>query len=389
MPLKSQLSPDQADAYKEQSASAPSVSDDANAGFILGDKWLKTSAPRASYEVIDTTPGAAVWKDITAAAGSHPVNIAAVDPTASDDGFNIGDHWINTVTDTVFQIVDNTASAAVWIKLYHPVKTSTVDPTATDDDYDIGTHWINTTDGTIFQIIDNTASNAIWKEVNHPVKTSTVDPTVNDDDTAGYAVGDHWINTTTNTVFQVTDVSTGAAIWKTATSTVQQAALPNEIMFGTLLDYPAQGSSAAGEIQYIRLRLIGGTSFSGMKTFLDSGGSASRYIRFGIYDQTDPDDDTLGPDTRLVQTAQTATGGDGYISASFIGGDYTIPSTGFYWIAIVQDSTVINYAVTGSNRADFLPVRREDPGATADLPATAGTLTNPVSALIFVSLLEA
>jgi len=44
--------------------------------------------------------------------------------------------------------------------------------------------------------------------------TATTDPTINDDSNDGYAVGSLWVNTTTDLVFIVTDVTVGAAVWK-------------------------------------------------------------------------------------------------------------------------------------------------------------------------------
>lgn len=221
---------------------------------------------------------------------------------------------------------------------------------------------------------------------------SATGPTVNDDNTLGYYVGDKWLCTASQRrVFECLKTATGAAVWFDITQVSGGAgATPaDELLFGTLLDYPLSAGVAAGEIQYIRLPVVGGAVFRGMRTFLDSGGSATRNIRFGLYDQTDPADPTLAPNARLVETPQMVTTGDGFLSEDFIGGDYTIPTTGFYWLAIVGDSTVPKYSVSSSFRADFLPVRREDPGNTADLPATTGTLTNPVSAVIYVSLVIA
>jgi hypothetical protein len=221
---------------------------------------------------------------------------------------------------------------------------------------------------------------------------SALTPTVNDDLSSGFKEGDRWLQTTaTRRVFECFDHTNGAAVWQQVIneSFVNQAVARNQVMFGSLLDYPNSGGTAAGEIQYVRVSLVGGTIFSGMQTFLDGGGNPSRNIRFALYDQADPDDDSLGPSTRLTQTAQIPTTGNGFIGANFIGGNYTIVATGFYWLAVVQDSPVISYAVTDSVRANFLPVAREDPGSTADLPATAGITTNPVSALIFVALVEA
>jgi hypothetical protein len=43
---------------------------------------------------------------------------------------------------------------------------------------------------------------------------ATTDPGIGDDDGDGYSIGSTWINTTTGEIFVATDVSTGAAVWK-------------------------------------------------------------------------------------------------------------------------------------------------------------------------------
>ena len=95
------------------------------------------------------------------------------------------------------------------------------------------------------------------------------------------------------------------------------------------------------------------------------------------------------PGARLAQTAITTTA---LLDATFVNiplkAPYVISTTGYYWLAIMQDSSAVFFAVTNlSFRANYLPVRREA-GAGLTLPATAGILTNPVSALIYVSALE-
>lgn len=59
--------------------------------------------------------------------------------------------------------------------------------------------------GTAWQVIEDRKSNL----------TATTTPGVNDDDTAGYSVGSIWVNTTTDNIYFATDVTTGAAVWRT------------------------------------------------------------------------------------------------------------------------------------------------------------------------------
>ena len=50
------------------------------------------------------------------------------------------------------------------------------------------------------------------------LKTDTVDPTVNDDINAGFSIGQHWINTTTDKGFECMDNAAGAAVWVETTA---------------------------------------------------------------------------------------------------------------------------------------------------------------------------
>lgn len=162
-------------------------------------------------------------------------------------------------------------------------------------------------------------------------------------------------------------------------------ASPGELLLGTLLDYPFSGGVTVGEVQYVRLFLGAGTEIENMRCFLDSGGTAARNFRAGIYDQTDPEDETLEPDTRVAQTAVTDTD---FVNGTFITApllaNYTVTVTGFYWFAFVSDSSAPKFAATPVCRAGFLPVRREA-GAGTTLPASTGVLTNPASAVIYCS----
>lgn len=54
-------------------------------------------------------------------------------------------------------------------------------------------------------------------------RAAVVNPTVSDDNTAGYAIGSRWINTATDEEFVATDVSTGAALWKSTTASAGTA----------------------------------------------------------------------------------------------------------------------------------------------------------------------
>jgi len=53
-----------------ETTAAPAVTDDGAAGYSIGSVWYDTTADKA-YICLDTTNGAAVWKEITPGAGAN------------------------------------------------------------------------------------------------------------------------------------------------------------------------------------------------------------------------------------------------------------------------------------------------------------------------------
>ena len=273
-------------------------------------------------------------------------------------------------------------------------KVTAGDPTATDDfaaGYEVGATWLNSITRHTYQSTDDSSGAAVWRrESNVKNNVSASTPSVNDDDTQGYEVGSLWFDTIDNEVYVATSVTTGSAKWKLSTiSGGGSLNNPGEFMFGTLLDYPSPGNVSSGTVFFLRLKFPAGVVFSDMRTFIDSGGTASRAIRMGIYAQTTPSDKNGVPNTRVVQTNAVATTGQSglFMTVPLIGGDYTVPTTGFYWLAVVSDSTSLKFAVTAASRANFLPVRQQT-GTGTTLPATTGTLTNPVSSVLYIAAVE-
>jgi hypothetical protein len=58
--------------WKLNGTAAPAVTDDANAGYNVGALWFDTTNDKV-YGCTDNTVGAALWKDMTAAAGTSPL----------------------------------------------------------------------------------------------------------------------------------------------------------------------------------------------------------------------------------------------------------------------------------------------------------------------------
>lgn len=178
--------------------------------------------------------------------------------------------------------------------------------------------------------------------------------------------------------------------WEEFPSTAEQGEqFPGEHLLGGVMNYPSSGGLTSSEIQYTRIRLIAGQVFDTARTFIASGGSAARSLRMGLYDQVDPTSATGTPDTRVAETNSFTTGGlSGYQEFAFATPTtYSIPTSGFYWVAIIVDSSALSFASSAAYRADYAPVYRET-GTGTTLPATVGTITNPAGSIAYASVVE-
>ncbi len=161
---------------------------------------------------------------------------------------------------------------------------------------------------------------------------------------------------------------------------------------GTLLNYPAVGSLAADEIQYVAQRLVVGTVYDRMGLFIDSGGTAGRTVQLGVYDQTTPSLDVVDPVTRVAQTDVEPTNltQPGFVGFPLTDGaatpeTYTPPATAIYWLAFTSSSNALKLAASVQFRENFLFRRTESGGGGLTTPA--GALSNPASSMILVGLI--
>lgn len=228
---------------------------------------------------------------------------------------------------------------------------------------------------------------------------ATVDPTTTDDSAAGYQQGSLWFNTTSKVLWHCNDATSSAAVWTIVTVLDTggylrtDLAIPNPndpkvYTFGTVGLYTTNGSLAVNEVDYMRVWLSKGRVITKMRTFIVSGANGTRQMQFGIYDQSSPTSVTGTPNSKVASTAAdtppNATTGyrDVTLSAS-----YTVPTSGFYWLAIQADNTGLKYAITTTYEAGFANRREETPGGFT-LPTTAGTTTQPKSSLVYVAAVE-
>jgi hypothetical protein len=221
--------------------------------------------------------------------------------------------------------------------------------------------------------------------------TAVVGPTTSDDTTKGYAPGSFWLDTVSGTLYTCASAEAGTAFWsfiQTPNNDVGDDR-PGEFFLGDLLSYAGSANQTASEIQYARVWLTAGIALKAMVFFQDAGGNPARDVRMGLYSQTTPTDTAGVPVTRVAQTANwdTQAADNGKFVRVVLTADYTITVSGYYWIALITDSTSLSFASTAVARTNLWPVRRET-GATTVLPATAGTLSNPTSALLYCAASE-
>lgn len=202
----------------------PTVNDDADDSYDVGSSWVNTNTERA-YVCLDTTVGAAVWKEVTPMAQAN-LSAASAPTTGddSDDGYAVGSVWVDTTADVAYICTDPSVGAAVW-EIITPETLSNLAastaPSVNDDSsggYRPGSIWADTTADEAYVCVDASVGAAVWVKITGGSTAqnnyaAVADPTVNDDSGSGYGVGSMWINTSNGLIFACTDASVGAAVW--------------------------------------------------------------------------------------------------------------------------------------------------------------------------------
>ena len=96
-------------------STAPTINDDSGDGYSVGSRWINTTSDE-EYVCVDSTGGAAVWKNTTPAGILNNFS-ATSNPTINDDsgdGYSVGSRWINLTTDNEYVLLDSSSGAAVW-----------------------------------------------------------------------------------------------------------------------------------------------------------------------------------------------------------------------------------------------------------------------------------
>ncbi len=169
---------------------------------------------------------------------------------------------------------------------------------------------------------------------------------------------------------------------------------PGRQFLGSLIDYPNKGSwDKASQIQYVRVFLAAGVEITSCEIFQGKGSGSN--IRIGIYSQSDPGEgdhrQAAGqPQTRVAQTAATTlvVGNDLSFVSIALSSSYTVPTTGYYWIAMISTLTGLEVPTTQNMvYGQFVP-RYTEQGSGTTLPSSAGTLATSAKGIGWVALTE-
>jgi hypothetical protein len=183
------------------------------------------------------------------------------------------------------------------------------------------------------------------------------------------------------------DDATGKYIESSVINTVEKLEWPQRLFLGHLMSYPFKGGvNSASDLQYTRIWIPKGITIIEMECFVEEVAGAGSNMRMGLYDQVTPTSNTGVPNNKVGETAVIAlTGADeGKFKLVALTSSYLVPTTGFYWTAMITDKTQTKFAVSDTFRAGYLP-RREESGTGTTLPATASGLSNPQSATVYVA----
>ena len=164
---------------------------------------------------------------------------------------------------------------------------------------------------------------------------------------------------------------------------------PAEYFFGQNIGlYGAQGNFGTNsDILYTRVRIPQGFTVIDMRTYIEDVPSpgGAKTIRMGIYNQADPDDPSLGPGTRVAQTASISISGADDLSfkTAPLESNYAIPLTNWYWLALISTHAAVTFRGTSVAPANFWS-SQEESGTSDTLPATASG-ANVESAIIYIA----
>ncbi len=147
----------------------PTSHNDRNSGYGLGDIWYN-DATNITWICVDNSEGYAIWEMTTRSEGARSIT-STTGPTIDNDvdaGYLVGDIWFDSALVRFYICTNNTAGAAIWTLLLteglvkHNVGNNA--PTIADDSahgYAIGSYWYDAVLGKEYVCVNANVNSAV------------------------------------------------------------------------------------------------------------------------------------------------------------------------------------------------------------------------------------
>lgn len=232
-------------------SAAPTVNDDSIVAYSVGSRWLDTTNDK-EYVCLDSSGGAAVWKETTGGSAVSSVfgRTGAVVAAASDYDASQVDNDSAVAGVTVAAALDqlntdlaakaaashNHAAGEITSGTFADARIAESNVTQHEAALDIDTTQLSVAPFTAASFLKISGSSVVPYASSHAYATFHMDlagtgvvelknyygassaPTVNDDGFNGYGVGSYWYDTTNDKAYVCLDDTTAAAVWKETTA---------------------------------------------------------------------------------------------------------------------------------------------------------------------------
>jgi len=224
--------------------------------------------------------------------------------------------------------------------------------------------------------------------------TATTDPSLTSDLSLGYRPGSLWVNTTNGTgnYWVCLSGTVGNAIWVPASQQNPSAVINGRLQtynsqvnhfYGGYNDYFIAQVIAASAMTMQRNWLNAGTVITKMEVCLNS--SVVSNLNLGIYNEVN-----MNPSALMAQTgSQSLPSSSSFFASASLLASWTVPTSGYYWFAIVCDSATPSFFASASVILPIISrlVRGQNITGVA-MPATATPLVTASQNLYYIAAVE-
>jgi len=312
-------------------------------------------------------------------------NSTTVDPAVTNDGtqgYVVGSQWINTTTNNVFVATSVATGAAIWTMTSVTgldLTNQKVAYTSTGQLHMLGTLMDYPNSGKV--VASEAMFVKVYFQAGTVLKSMQVFNTTAVNGNFNLGVYSQNITTTVTAGSNGVNVSTFAG-----SGTLNVTATASFNATGTLT---VQTSGGLATITYTGTS--GGNSFTGCTTTSGTGTLSSTAGSNTVAQFTSAASTSITglPVILVASTGSTAQSGTSAYQTVNLLANYTVPFTGYYWLAMVGSSTTARFAVSNQYQTGFIPVQYQTGLTGVTFPTAVGTLAAAAStALLYVAVSE-